>query len=255
MAFNFGSLAKTKPSTSSSYLKPYEIHQNVAIKGTEIKEGTSANGNPWKSLVITFGNDNGIYNHSIFWITSDKDFERTTTDMANGGKRELPSQWERTRDTMAAIGFAFAPTAFEKLQQVSSKAKSFDDIALTFKKILDSVVDKVTTNMKLVGRNSDGRVYATLPNCTGIAQAHSEEVAARNEVEVGEWYTWMVSPFSDDLTKLAFTAYEEKQANSLKNAKPTPVSTSKAETDAVNNFDAPASNTEDVNFDDLLATL
>ena len=57
MSFNFSSLATTKPTSTGSYLKPYTINENVTIKSTEIKEGTSSNGNPWKSLVITFGND------------------------------------------------------------------------------------------------------------------------------------------------------------------------------------------------------
>ena len=56
-AFNFNSFAQVKPANSVSYLKPYTINDNVTIKGTKIKEGTSADGNPWKSLVITFGND------------------------------------------------------------------------------------------------------------------------------------------------------------------------------------------------------
>jgi hypothetical protein len=246
MSFNFGSLANTKPANSTNFLKAYEIHKNVTIKGTEIKEGTSENGNPWKRLVITFGNDEGVYTHSIFWINSERDFERTKVDGNNGGKRELPSAWERTRDTMAAIGFAFAPAAFEKLQQVSSKAKTFDDIALGFKKILDAAVDKVHTEMKLIGRNNNGHVYAALPNCTGIAQANTEEKATRNNVELNEWYTWMVSPFGDNL---AFTAYEQAQADSYHNAKPT-VMKSKEETPT---YDTAGS--EDADFDALLGSL
>lgn len=220
MAFNFGSLSETKPAVSGSYLKPYTINENVAIKGSEIKEGTSANGNPWKCLTITFCNEEGTYTDSIFWITSEKDFARTEMDTANGGKRELPSNWERTRDKMAAIGFAFFPEEFAKLQKVAGQAKSFDDIIKYYKKMLDEAVGKVTTKMKLVGRNTNGHVYATLPNCTGIAQANDAKRAADNNVEVGQWYTWMISPFGD---KLFFSAYEESQATAYANAKPTPM--------------------------------
>lgn len=218
MAFNFSSLAATKPVSTGSYLKPYTINENVTIKSTEVKEGTSANGNPWKSLAITFGNDEGTYTESIFWITRDEDFQRTEMITANGGKRQLPSAWERTRDRMAAIGFAFFPESFEKLKAAASKAKSFDDIIMAFKKLADAAIDKNPTSMKLVGRNSGGRVYATLPNCTGIAQANDEKRAADNDVQVGEWYTWMVSPFGD---KLFFSAYEEQQKNNIAKAKPT----------------------------------
>lgn len=217
MAFNFGSLATTKPASTTSYLKPYSINENVTIKSTEIKEGTSETGTPWKKLDIVFGNDEGIYSDSIFWITSEKDFERGEYDTSNGGKRQTPSNWERTKDKMAAIGYAFFPESFEKLKAVAGKAKTFDDLIITFKKLADAAIDKNPTSMKLVGRNSKGRVYATLPNCTGIAQA-TEKTAASNNVAVGDWYTWMTSPFGDNLY---FSAYEETQKNNYAKATPT----------------------------------
>lgn len=224
MSMNFGSFANTKPASTVSYLKPYEIHENVTIKSSKVNEGTTKDGKPWKSLNITFGNDKGIYNHSIFYITSEKDFERGSYDMANGGKRQTPSKWESTRDTMASIGFAYFKEQFEKLQKAAAKAKSFDEIAILFKKMVDASVDKNPTNMKLVGRNSDGRVYAALPKCTGIAQANSQEAADRNNCEVGEWYTWLVSPFGEDLS---FSNYELGEAEKYKNAKPTQMNDTK----------------------------
>lgn len=239
MSFNFGSLADTKPTSTTSYLKPYGIYSDVTIKSAEVKEGTSSNGNSWKSLVITFGNEDGIYSDSIFYLdeTDSKDFERGTIDMPNGGKRELPSSWERLKDKMAAIGFAFFPEDFEKLQKVSSKIKSFDELMKYFKQAVDKNIGKNSTNMKLVGRNSNGRVYATLPSCTGIAQAKDEKRANENQIPVGGWYTWMISPFSDNPSKLAFSAYEQKQANEYLHAKPTSIGSSN-ETDTVNSFDS-----------------
>ena len=220
MSFNFASFADTKPVSNANYLKPYTINENVFIKSTEISEGTSqSTGNAWKCLKITFGNEEGTYTDSIFYLNDPKrDGERGTTKMANGGERELPSNWERTRDKMAAIAYAFFPEAFEKFKTVAGKAKSFDELMTVYKKMVDSAIDKTSTSMKLVGRNSNGHVYATLPNCTGIAQAKTEAVAAKNNVNVGEWYTWMNSPFGD---KLFFSAYEETQRAALANAKPT----------------------------------
>lgn len=247
MAFNFGSLSNVQPTSNVSYLKPYNIYSNVTIDKVEVLEGTSASGTPWKRLEITFKCEEGLHKESIFWINSDKDFERGAVDMPNGGKRELPSNWERTRDKMAAIGFAFAPETFAKLQAASSKAKSFDDIANAFQKMLNSAIGKNPTNMKLVGRTVNGSVYATLPNCTGIAQANDEKRAASNNVSVGDWYTWMVSPFGNNLT---FTAYEQKQASEYNNAKPTQMS-SKTETESVNDFDS-ATGSEDIDFSSLL---
>ena len=218
MAFNFGSLAETKPASTVSYLKPYTINENVVIKSTDVKEGvTASTGKAWKKLDITFGNDEGVFTESIFWITEQSDFERGEYDTSNGGKRETPSRWERTQNELAAIGYAFFPESFEKLKAVSSKAKSFDDIILAFKKMADAAVNKKSTSMKLIGRNSNGRVYAALPSCVGIAQA-TEKTAASNGVEVGQWYTWMVSPFGD---KLYFSPYEETQRANYTKATPT----------------------------------
>lgn len=255
MAFNFGSLANTKPANTTSYLKPYRIYPNVTIKSAEIKEGTSSNGNAWKSLVITFGNDEGIHSDSIFYLDekNPKDFDRGSQDMPNGGKRELPSPWERLSDKMAAIGFAFFPEDFAKLQKVASKITSFDELMKYFKQAVDKNIDKNPTNMKLVGRNSNGRVYATLPNCTGIAQAKDEKRATENKVKIGDWYTWMVSPFNDNPTKLAFSDWEQRQANEYYNAKPTDIGNSSQDTDSVNNFDSVEKGSEeDIDFESLL---
>lgn len=251
--FNFGSLANTKPANTTNYLKPYGIYSNVTIKSVEVKEGTSSNGNTWKSLNIVFGNEEGIHPESLFYLNENnpKDFERTTQDMPNGGKRELPSSWERTKDKIAAIGFAFFPEDFEKLQKVSSKIKSFDELMKYFKQAIEKNIDKNPTNMKLVGRNSNGRVYATLPKCTGIAQATNEKRAAANGVNVGEWYTWMISPFNADAVKLAFSDYEQKQANEYHNAKPTVIDSSTK--DDTNDFDTVTGNDDDMDFESLLS--
>lgn len=235
MSFNFASFADTKPVSTSNYLKPYSINENVFIKSTEISEGISqSTGNSWKCLKITFGNEEGTYTDSIFYLNDPKkDNERGIMKMSNGGERELPSNWERTRDKMAAIAYAFFPEAFEKFKTIAGKAKSFDELMNIYKKMVDTAVDKVSTNMKLVGRNSNGHVYATLPNCTGIAQAKTEAVAVKNNVNVGDWYTWMVSPFGD---KLFFSDFEESQRNTIANAKPTEMP-SLVETNTANDAD------------------
>lgn len=233
MAFDFSSLASTKPVSNIDYLKPYSINENVEIVDTEIKEGVSDKGNSWKCLYITFGNDEGIYRDSIFYIMSEKDFERTTAQMSNGGTRQMPSNWERTRDHMAAIGYAFFPENFEKLKDKSSKFKSFEELITVFKKMCDQAKGKVKTGMKLVGRKSGDRMYASLPNCTGMAQA-TEKTAASNGVNVGDWYTWMISPFGNSLF---FSAFEESQRESYVNAKPTEMKSEVEDTMSVDKSD------------------
>jgi hypothetical protein len=130
MSFNFASFADTKPASNNSYLKPYSINEDVTIKSTEISEGTNATtGNAWKCLKITFGNNEGTYTESIFYLTDPaKDNARGEMTMSNGGKRELPSNWERTRDKMAAIGYAFFPESFEKFKAVAPTAKTFEEM-------------------------------------------------------------------------------------------------------------------------------
>ena len=159
--FSFNSFAEAKPNSNSSFLKPYTINDNVSIISTEIKEGTSSKGNNWKSLVITFGNNEGVYNDSTFFldINDPKVVTRNTIDMPNGGKREMPSQWEQTYYKLAAIGYAFAPDLIEKFNSIVSKCKTFDEFINAYKAMLDKVVNKTTTSMKLVGRNSNGSIY------------------------------------------------------------------------------------------------
>lgn len=241
--FNFNSFAQVKPANSTAYLKPYTINDNVTIKGTEIKEGTSSNGNNWKSLVITFGNDEGIYSDSTFFldINDPKVVERGSMDMPNGGKRQLPSRWEQTYYKLAAIGHAFAPDLIEKFNAIVGKCKTFDDFIKAFKSMLDKVANKTTTSMKLIGRNSNGHIYATLPNCVGIAQATDEKKAASNGVQVGDWYTWMVTPFGPNLS---FSSYEESKKQELTKATPTNMNTIEEQTDTTSD--------EEIDFESLL---
>lgn len=251
MGFNF-SLNEVKPSNGIKYLRAYNIYKDVTLDGVEVKEGISAKGNAWKSLNLTFSCPDGIYNHSIFYLTSDKDVERTEQDMPNGGKRQYPSAWERARDVIAAIGFTFFPDDFAKMQKASASLQykdakdAFEKIADLFVKCINKNKGKVHTNMKLVGRTSDGTVYATLPKCTGIAEAKTEERAASNNVNVGDWYTWMVSPFGENLS---FNTYEEKAKKEYEGAKPTNM-------DSVNttmNVDTKPQDSEDeIDFDSLL---
>lgn len=243
--FNFNSFTQAKPTSTSSYLKPYTINKNVTIKSTEIKEGKSEKGD-WKSLVITFGNDEGIHSDSTFFLDiSDQNvINRREVDMPNGGKRQMPSQWEQTYYKLAAIGYAFASEYIDKFNSVVGKCKTFNDFITAYKSMIDKVINKTTSDMKLVGRNSNGHIYATLPNCVGIAQATDEKRAASNNVNVNDWYTWMVSPFGSNLT---FTAYEEKKRNELSSAKPTQIN----DTVAIDNITSSGSEDE-VDFGALM---
>lgn len=256
MAFNFNSLAEAKPTSSVSYLAPYQIYNDVEIKGAEVTEGTRQDETPWKRLTITFGNEDGIYKHSIFYPNekNPKDVERPKFDQPNGGVRYGASAIEELQNQIASIGIAFFFDDFKKLQGMLDKISTVEQLMAVFKKFIDNNVGKVKTNMKLVGRNSNGRVYAQLPKFTGIAEANTEKKAAENNVKLGDWYTWRVSPFNDNPTKLAFSSYELQQAKALNSAKPSTVDSSTDDTDPVNNFDTPTE-TKDDDLTELLAGL
>ena len=242
MSFNFGSLANTPTTNGITYLKPYDIYNNVEIDSMEIKEGTSEKGNSWKCLKITFKSPEGIYTESI-WYPKDGDDVRREVETKNGGKRLMASNFEVTMALVAAIGHAFNPEGFKKLQEMSNNFRSFDDVTKGLMTILNKTKG-VKTSMKLIGRTTaDGKVYARLPQPLGITQ----------DKETKEWYTFPVAIFGDNLT---FSAYEQSQAEAYHKAAPTAVGNSKVDTDPVNNFDsAPAGDAEDINFDDMLADL
>lgn len=241
MAFNFGSLANIPTSNNTTYLKPYNIYENVSIDSIEIKEGTSDKGNSWKSLRITFKSPEGVYTENI-WYPKEGDEVRKEVSMANGDKRYRASNFEVTMAMVAAIGNAFNPEGFKKLQELSKNFRTFDDVTKGLMTILNKNKD-VTTSMKLVGKTStDGKVYARLPQPLGIAQ----------NKETGEWYTFPVAIFGNNLT---FTPYEQGQSDKYHNARPTAVGDSKVDTDPINDFDNLSGASEDINFTELLGGL
>lgn len=229
MSFNFGALAEAQIASDIKYLKPYTITKDVTYKSSEIKEGTSEKGNHWKCLKITLTSPDGEYTESIFY-PKDGDEVRREVDGANGGKRLMCSNFEVAMATVAAFGHAFNPEGFKKMQAISSKFKSFDDVTTSLVKILEATKGKVSTSMKLIGRNNNGKVYARLPQPLGIIQ----------DKESGEWRTFPVAVFGENLT---FSSYEEKKRSELQSAKPT-------EMESI--VDTPKEENSDIDFNTLL---
>lgn len=229
--FNFGSLAETQLASEVKYMKPYNIYKDVYYDGYEIKDGVSEKGNKWKRLTLTFKCDEGIYKESIFYFdhTSEQDTTRPQYDMPNGGKREAPSKAELTMAEVAAIGHAFNPEGFEKMKQISSKFKSCDDVMNTLVKILEQTKGKVKTSMKLIGKNSNGKVYAALPRALGMVQDSD-----------GSWRSFPVALFGENLM---FSSYEMIKKTELESAKPTNMENKVEET---------TSNNEEIDFESLL---
>lgn len=202
---NFGSLAETVAVSGSRRLKPWGIYP-VKFQGVEVREiqGKKDTSKTYKILTAKFEGENGYYNEDTFFPNEDST-KRNTYKNKEGHEVEMPSGFEQTMTYIAQLAGVLNPEGFKKMQEISSKFKSFDDVCKVLKQIL---TPKVGTEcfIKLVGRNRDGRIQPALPRITALKE--------------GKIFT------SDNFISLkqdilAFTEYEETQIKAYKNAKPT----------------------------------
>ena len=205
--FNFNSLSNTNfASTSGQYLKPYDIYEVylTKIEKSELKSKKDPNQvYPVISLEFTeAGDSKRTYSENIFIPASESDMERRTFKNKEGHDYQAPSNFENFQYTLMQIVHALNPVGEEKIKENASKIKSIDQfIDLVIKALAGK--DKIKTNLKLVGRNSDGAIYATLPKACGLNKAN--EIFPTN--------------FIGD--NLFFNNYELTQQKNYKNAKPT----------------------------------
>ena len=128
--------------------------------------------------------------------------ERPTFQNAQGHDYNRPSRFENFQFTLMQIVHALNPAGEEKIKANASKIKSIDQFIDLIIKALTGK-EKVTTNLKLVGRTNEGSVYAALPSACGLNK--SGEIFPVNFI--GE--------------NLFFTNYELTQQKAYQNAKPT----------------------------------
>lgn len=232
MAFNFGISAESAVKSSRRPLSAWNIHE-VEFKGCEIREGVSKNdpSKAWKCLDVKFENEDG-YHNVVLWAPKDGDDVRREYDSKNGGKVVFPSNFEVLMAMIKQTAQVLNPAGFEKMQAASSKFRSFDDIA----QALITITEKAKgtkTNLKLVGRNRDGRVVAEVPRIVGI---NKEGEAFISDNYIGD--------------KLFFSDYEETQRNKFMNATPTQMPNDPlVDTASVNQ---PAADNNSFDLDDLL---
>jgi hypothetical protein len=212
MAFNFGNLKNTSSqATVSRRLKPFDIYK-VKFEGCRI-DHVQKKDDPeqsWDILKIRFSNDQGYYEESVFY-PKDGDEKRPShkvTDPKTGVDRDVesPSSFERTMALVAQVAGVLNPEGFVKMQELSPKFKSFDDVAKTLIKITDPKKD-TEVNLKLIGKkNKEGNVEPCLPYFVNVN---------RN----GEVYT------SDNFLgdKVFLSDYDLKQKAKLMSATPTPM--------------------------------
>lgn len=223
MDFSFGKLDTVPVAGTESYLKAYNIYNEVSIKSITLKSGNKQDGGTWKAIEIVFACKEGIHNEMMFLPdhTNKKDTERPQFDSSNGGKTFAPSACENFVSRVMNIVSIFAPTVYDKFRETYTKCKSFDDVANIFIKVIEANKGKVTTSMKLVGKkgkdkNGNERINRALPKPLGIMQK-SGTVGDKEE----DWETFSIRCFGENLT---FTPYELGQKEKYESAKPTDMS-------------------------------
>lgn len=204
MAFNFGTLATTQATSNiQRRLTPWGIY-NVKFAGAkkETVSGKKDVNATYDILKVRFEGEDGYYEESIFY-PKEGDDKRPTYTSKDGHEYEGASSFERTMTFIAQVARVLNPKGFEKMQEASTKFKSFDDVVKAFIAITDPAKGK-ETHLKLVGRTQNGNVVAALPKFVAVNKN-------------GELFT------SDNFIgdNLFFTAYEESRKKAAENAKPT----------------------------------
>ena len=232
--FNFNFSGTPTPS-NVTYLKPYGIYDNVEIDKIEEKTGNKQDGGTWRCLNITFKNENGIYIERLFIPdpNNEKDVERREGE-SNGNKWMFCSNCEVFMARIASIASAYNPEGYKKMQEASSKFKSFDDVVKYFKAVI-SKAPGAKTSIKLVGTKKDSGIYAALPNALGTKL-----------LDDGTWDVYPIRAFGDNL---AFTNYEKKKKEEYENAKPSSAPSKKNENPDTLGVDSAE---EDIDYDSLL---
>lgn len=207
--FNFNNISTQNfASSASQHLRPYGIYKvNLTkIEKTELKGSKDPNA-VYPIVTLEFagcGDDKGTFSANLFIPTSEKDMERPTFQNAAGHDYNRPSRFENFQFTLMQIVHAINPTGEEKIKANASKIKTVDQfIDLIIKALAGK--EKVETYLKLVGRNNNGTVYASLPSACGINK--DGEVFPTN--------------FIGEEDSLFFSNYELTQQKAYQNAKPT----------------------------------
>lgn len=213
---NFGSLKTVQAtSTTARRLKPWDIYE-VTFSGCrkEVIQGKKDPEKSYEILKIRFDGEEGYYEESIFYPRNE-DAERKKVTNKEGHERELPSSFERTMMLIAQVAKVVNEKGYEKMQELSPKFKSFDDVVSVLIKITDPMKGKAKTHLKLVGRtDKEGNVNAVLPNFCAL----------NKDGEV-----WCSDNFIGD--KLGFSPYEEGQRKLYLNATPTDMNKVKTDVD------------------------
>lgn len=183
-------------------LAPWNIY-DVTFVGCEVREfkGTKDPNMTYQVLDIKFENEDGYFTVTKFFPKQGDDVRRKLPNK-KGGEREVASNFEELMNIVKQTAEVLTPEGFKKMSELSSKFRSFDDVA----KALIAITDKVKgtkTKIKLIGRTRDNRVVAEIPTITSVF----EGVATITDNYIGN--------------KLFFTPYEEGKRNEYLKGTPT----------------------------------
>ena len=230
--FSINSNESSISSKRNTRLKPFEIH-TVTFDGAEIKSGTSKAGNEFKLLQLTFSNKNGIAEPTIFWPDLERDGIREVRTAKDGHEYETPSRWEQTKTVISQTLETLSPEGFKKMQELSSKFKTFDDMANVFVKLVNKCIG-TEVDVKFNGYvNKQGYMQLTFPNIVGINK--------KGELFVSDNYIGHGN--------LGLSEYEMRKAKDLAETKPTKMSADPV-MDENTETEKPVDDI-DLNFDDL----
>lgn len=201
MGMTFGIGKETVGSSSAQpRLKANTIHE-VIFKGISYAEFKNKNdeANPYKVMKISFASEDGVYEETIFAPKEGDDVRGT----AKGSGKEMASNLERFRFTLAHIGEQLAPANYEKFKGMAFDLPSeFKKLVETFAKVAAPAVNK-KTKLKLVA-NKKGE--ATLPFFVNLSKEGTAFVSNN----------WLGD-------KVFFSDYEIDQMNKQAAAKPSPM--------------------------------
>lgn len=230
--FSINSNESSISSKRNTRLNPFEIH-TVTFDGAEIKSGTSKAGNEFKLLQLAFSNKNGIAELTIFWPDLERDGVREVRTAKDGHEYETPSRWEQTKTVISQTLETLSPEGFKKMQELSSKFKTFDDMANVFVKLVNKCIG-TEVDVKFNGYvNKQGYMQLTFPNIVGINK--------KGELFVSDNYIGHGN--------LGLSEYEMRKAKDLAETKPTKMSADPV-MDENPETEKPVDDI-DLNFDDL----
>ena len=175
MNFSFNNLREQSfASTTGAYLRPYNIYtvNLTKIEKTILKGSKDPNAEyPVVALEFTgTGDSKGTFSANLFIPQTNEDMKRPVYTNNEGHEYERPSRFENFQFTLMQIVHALNPAGEEKIKANASKIKTVDQfIDLIIKALAGK--NNVETNLKLVGRNSNGTIYAALPNACGLNKA------------------------------------------------------------------------------------